>query len=240
MYTFDSRIRYTEINHFKGTMNPSSIINYFQDCSTFQSEDLNLGLAYLMDKKRVWLLASWNLQIINRATLGDYVTVGTWPYAFKGFYGYRNFIMKDRENNVLSVADSTWVYMDTENKCPVKVPNDTGGYVLEPAYPMEHKDRKIALPRNLASYPSFPVIKSNIDSYKHVNNGQYIKMAEEFLPDDFIVSNMRVEYKTQALLGDIIYPRIFYTDYIYYVVLDSEEQKPYAVVEFEGHRKDKK
>lgn len=238
MYTFDSRIRYTEINHFKGTMNPSSIINYFQDCSTFQSEDLNLGLSYLQDKKRVWLLASWNLQILNQGTLGDYITVGTWPYAFKGFYGYRNFIMRDNRNNVLSIADSIWVYMDVERGCPVKVPEDNGGYVLEPAYPMEQKDRKIALPKDFVRLSSFPVIKSNIDSYNHVNNGQYIKMAEEFLPDSFIVSNMRVEYKIQALLGDIIYPRISHTDNKYYIVLDSKDQKPFAIVEFEGYRKD--
>ncbi|TAH66025.1 MAG: acyl-[acyl-carrier-protein] thioesterase [Anaerolineaceae bacterium] len=238
MYTFDSRIRYSEINHYKGTMDPSSIINYFQDCSTFQSEDLNLGISYLENKKRVWLLASWNLQILNQVTLGDYITVGTWPYAFKGFYGYRNFIMKDRNEKVISVADSIWVYMDIENKCPIKVPEDNAGYVLEPAYPMEHKDRKIAIPENLNDYPSFPVIKSNIDSYNHVNNGQYIKMAEEFLPDDFVVSNMRVEYKTQALLGDIIHPRISHIDNKYLIVLDSEEGKPFAVLEFNGYRKD--
>jgi acyl-ACP thioesterase len=219
-------------------MDPSSIIDYFQDCSTFQSEDLNLGLSYLHNKNRVWLLASWNLQVYKHASLGDQITVGTWPYAFKGFYGYRNFIMKDRAGNILSVADSIWVYMDTESKCPVKVPEDNGGYILEPAYPMEHKDRKIAIPEEFVPYPSFPVIKSNIDSYNHVNNGQYIKMAEEFLPIDYIVSNMRVEYKTQALLGDIIYPKISQLDNKYYVVLENENQKPYAIIEFEGHRKD--
>lgn len=239
MYTFDSRIRYTEINHYKATMDPSSIINYFQDCSTFQSEDLNVGLSYLEKRKKVWLLLSWNLQILKQASLGDYITVGTWPYAFKGFYGYRNFIMKDRNDKVIAVADSIWVYMDIESSCPIQVPDDNGGYVLEAAYPMEHKGRKIALPRELDAYPSFPVIKSNIDSYNHVNNGQYIKMAEEFLADDFVVSNMRVEYKRQALLGDIIYPSISHLDNKYLVLLANDEGKPFAVVEFEGYRKDK-
>ena len=232
MYAFDSRIRYTEINHFKGTMNPSSIINYFQDCSTFQSEDLNLGLAYLEDNKRVWLLLGWNLQIFKQASLGDYVTIGTWPYAFKSFYGYRNFIMMDKNKNTLAVADSIWVFMDTEEECPVKVPSDNLGYILEPAYPMEHKNRKIAIPSDFNTLPPFPVVKSNIDSYNHVNNGQYIKMAEDFLPDDFEIFNMRVEYKTQALLNDIIYPKIAYDDNKCIVLLATEEGKPYAVVEF--------
>lgn len=238
MYTFDSRIRYTEINHYKRTLDPSSIINYFQDCSTFQSEDLNLGLSYLEKKKRVWLLAGWNLQILKNAALGDYITVGTWPYAFKGFYGYRNFIMKDRKEDIIAVADSIWVYMDTENKCPAKVPKDNTGYILESPYPMEHMDRKISLPDNLVAYQPFPVIKANIDSYNHVNNGQYVKMAESFLPDDFYVTCMRVEYKMQALLGDIIHPKVTCINDKYYVSLDSNEGKPYAVIEFTGYRKD--
>jgi acyl-ACP thioesterase len=191
-------------------------------------------------KKKVWLLASWNLQILRHATLGDYITVGTWPYAFKGFYGYRNFIMKDHKENVIAVADSIWIYMDVDSKCPVKVPKDNVGYVLEPAYPMEHKDRKISIPDNLFTHGSFPVKKSNIDSYNHVNNGQYIKMAEEFLPDNYMVTNMRVEYKAQALIGHIIYPKTAHLNNKYYIILDSDEDKPYAVLEFDGYRKDKK
>ncbi|NLL73535.1 MAG: acyl-[acyl-carrier-protein] thioesterase [Clostridiales bacterium] len=232
MYTFNSRVRYTEINHYKETMDPSAIINYFQDCSTFQSEDMNLGLSYLENKNRAWYLTSWQLQIKEPVRLGDYITIGTWPYAFKDFFGYRNFIMKDKNDKVLSVADSIWVHMDSEKGRPIKVANDNAGYKLEPPYPMEYMDRKIKIPKNLSSYPSFPVIKSNIDSYNHVNNGQYIKMAEEFLPEDFFVSTMRVEYKNQAFLGDIICPRVYASDKSYCIVLESQEGKPYAIVEF--------
>mgnify|MGYP006990307153 CR=1 FL=1 len=43
MYSFESRIRYSETNfHKKLTL--TGITNYFQDCSTFQSEDLGLGI----------------------------------------------------------------------------------------------------------------------------------------------------------------------------------------------------
>lgn len=232
MYTFDSRARFTEINNYKETMDPSTIIDYFQDCSTFQSEDLNLGLSFLESKNRLWLLSSWQLQIKEPVRLGDYITIGTWPYDFKDFYGFRNFIMKDQNNKVLSVADSIWVYMDSEKNRPIRVSDDNAGYKLEPPYPMEHMDRKIKIPKSLKAHPTFPVIKSNIDSYNHVNNGQYIKMAEEFLPNDFMVSGMRVEYKNQAFLGDIIYPQVYADDNTYCVVLGNADNRPYAVVEF--------
>ena len=43
MYTFESRIRYSETDS-EGKLTIASLINYFQDCSTFQSQDLGLGV----------------------------------------------------------------------------------------------------------------------------------------------------------------------------------------------------
>jgi acyl-ACP thioesterase len=140
-------------------------------------------------------------------------------------------MMNDKQE-ILAVANSIWVYIDTTTGRPTRIPEDTG-YTLEPPYPMNYAERKIILPEEFTDYPSFPVIKSNIDSYNHVNNGQYIKMAEEFLPEDVSVSGMRVEYRKQAVLGDIIIPKISFHDDNYVIVLSDTQQNPYAVIEFE-------
>ncbi|MBP3470035.1 MAG: acyl-[acyl-carrier-protein] thioesterase, partial [Lachnospiraceae bacterium] len=42
-YTFVGRIRFSEVDHTKKITLPG-IVNYFQDCSTFQSEELGLGI----------------------------------------------------------------------------------------------------------------------------------------------------------------------------------------------------
>lgn len=235
MYTFNSRVRYSEMNHQRGSMDSSSIINYFQDCSTFQSEDLNRGLSYLQAKNRVWLLNSWQLQIFHPTNLGDSIQIGTWAYDFKGFYGYRNFIMKDATDQVLAAASSIWVYIDTESVKPAKIPTDHAGYQLEPPYPMEPCGRKIDIPEDCLFMPSFEVVKSNIDSYNHVNNGQYIKMAEEYLPDHYHVTSMRVEYRMQAVLGNTIIPMVSIGNNRYTIVLANEAKKPYAIIEFYGN-----
>jgi acyl-ACP thioesterase len=235
MYYFNSRVRYSELDHQTESLSCSSIINYFQDCSTFQSEDLNHGLSYLQSKNRLWLMNSWQLQILDPARLGDYITIGTWAYDFKGFYGYRNFILKDHKDTMLAVANSIWVYMDTETGRPVKIPEDyatTSGYGMEPPYPMEYTDRKVDIPADCTPLAPFTVIKSNIDSYNHVNNGQYIKMAEEFLPSGFSIGSMRVEYKKQAVLGTSIIPMISEVENAFTVVLADINYKPYAVVQF--------
>lgn len=215
-------------------MDPSAIINYFQDCSTFQSEDMNRGLEYLSSRNRVWLLNSWQLQLLHPIRLGDEIIIGTWPYDFKGFYGYRNFIMTNTEKEVLAVANSVWVYLDTITQKPVRIPADLNGYTIEPPYPMEHADRKIDTEGTSEPQSPLIVVKSNIDSYNHVNNGQYIKMAEQYLPDNFMICSMRVEYRMQAIIGDCIIPKIIKEEDGYRILLDSINEKPYSIVEFKG------
>ena len=51
MYSFESRIRYSEVDQNQ-ELSVTGIINYLQDCSTFQSEDLNLGITYLQEHHR--------------------------------------------------------------------------------------------------------------------------------------------------------------------------------------------
>ena len=62
MYSFKSRVRYSEVGEDK-KLSLNSIINYFQDCSTFQSEELNNGLERLEKLHRVWVLSSWQIVI---------------------------------------------------------------------------------------------------------------------------------------------------------------------------------
>ena len=49
MYTFDSRVRYSETGE-EGLLSLPAIVDYFQDVSTFQSEDLGIGIDFLKEK----------------------------------------------------------------------------------------------------------------------------------------------------------------------------------------------
>ena len=68
MYQFKSRVRYSETG-VDARLSLMGIMNYMQDCSTFQSEDCGVGLAYLEEKNRAWLLSSWQIQILRRPAL---------------------------------------------------------------------------------------------------------------------------------------------------------------------------
>lgn len=232
MYSFDSRVRYSEVDR-NLSLDIFSMINYFQDCSTFQSEDLGVGIAYLQDKHRIWLMHAWQILIWRFPQLGERITVGTWAYDFKSMYGYRNFIIQNEDGTTAAAANSIWVYMDTENGRPAKIhPEDVLVYPHESPYPMEYAPRKIAPPGQFISLEAFPVDRSSLDSNNHVNNGQYIRMAENFLPEGFPIRQMRAEYCKSAVFGDTIYPKVSRDGDLCTVLLADAGDKPYSIIEF--------
>ena len=82
-YSFTSRIRYSEIGE-DGNLTLPGLINYFQDCSTFQSEDIGVGLDVLSKKKKAWILTYWQIVIDHYPKMNDKIQVSTWASKFKG------------------------------------------------------------------------------------------------------------------------------------------------------------
>lgn len=231
MYSFSTRVRYSEVDSSLRLTYPA-LINYFQDCSVFHSEDLGIGIDFLKEVHRVWLMNSWQIEIRRFPRYGEQLQVGTWPYDFKSMFGYRNFTLTDATGELLVVANSIWVFADTDTGRPVKPdPEYACRYPLEPAYPMECAPRKITIPSEGTPLTPIPVVVSHLDSNHHVNNGQYVAMAAALLPDD-TYTKLRVEYKKAAQLGDIIYPRLTQTENTCTIVLAAKDGTPYAVAEF--------
>ena len=120
MYDFKSRVRYSEVNSERQLTLPA-LIDYLQNCCTFQSEDMNIGVEYLEQHHAAWVLSSWEIVMNRYPKLAEHITVSTWPYSFKGFYGYRNFTIKDEAGEICAFANSVWVYMDTATMRPVRI-----------------------------------------------------------------------------------------------------------------------
>ena len=105
MYSFNTRIRYSETDETQ-KLTLEGLLNYFQDCTTFHSEDLGLGVDYLRETKQAWVLNVWQIDVERFPQMGEYVKVCTAPYEFKGFMGFRNFWMEDEEGNAIAKANA--------------------------------------------------------------------------------------------------------------------------------------
>lgn len=233
MYRTDIRVRYSEVNA-KKQVTMSQIINYFQDCSIFQSEDIGVGIDYLEEKNCAWWLASWQVEVDRYPNFGEQISIGTWAHDFKGIYGHRNFDLQDREGKQIAKANSIWIYMDLEKQRPVRITEEISKpYGLYPKLEMEYASRKIEVTEGAEEYPAFTILKGHIDTNFHVNNQKYIEFAEEFLPTNKKILQMRVDYKKAAKLNDRIVPKVLKTgDQIYIVQLCEENGSPYVIMEY--------
>ena len=103
---------------------------------------------------------------------------------------------------------------------------------LEPQLEMEYKDRRIILPKTEGEVlEPIKVLRSDIDYNKHMNNANYVRMAMELLPDNFVVNGLRVEYRVAAKLGDMLVPTIYKNDNVMIVSLSIGEEVS-AIIEF--------
>lgn len=233
MYQFESRVRYSETDSY-GKLTLEGILDYFQDCSTFQSEDLDLGISYLKQNHMVWVLSYWQIVVNRYPGLGEKIIIGTIPYDIKGFLGYRNFFMKTQSGEELACANSIWTLLDTDKGMPRKAPEPMiEGYGLSERYPMEYAPRKITLPDRMTVCEEIEIKRHHLDTNMHVNNGQYVRMAMDTLEEGRTVRQLRAEYKKSAMLGDVLYPHTYWDEdgKKYLVSLCSADVKPYALVE---------
>ena len=69
MYSFESRIRYSETGS-DGRLTLLSLLNYFQDCAIFHSEDLDVGVEYLEKIRGVWVMNFWQTEPERRNKAG--------------------------------------------------------------------------------------------------------------------------------------------------------------------------
>ena len=235
MYTFNSRVRYSEVDS-NARLTLDGIINYMQDCTNFQSEDLGVGLEFHKEKNLAWILNSWQIVIDEYPKMGENITIGTQSFGYEKMFGHRNFLITKEDGSRVAIANSLWVLMDLKKNRPRIVTPEIGDvYGKHKPLEMEYAPRKIKMPENVVKGREFVVQESQLDTNHHVNNGQYVRMEmnQIELPK---VSELRVEYKKQALLGDMIVPFICRQENKTFVSLDDVDGKAYAVVQFNHSR----
>ena len=215
MYSYTTRVRYSEITENR-KVSLLSIINYFQDCCSFESEDKGVGLDWFKEHHSVWMLTGWQIKVDRYPRYCENIKVTTWACGFKFFVGKRNFTIENADTGELLVyAYSDWAYMNTESGYPEKnVPQkELDAYGMAEPLDKDFATGKIIIQDidQMSAGEMIKVTKQYIDTNHHVNNEQYIAIAVSALSDDLIkrlekLRSFRAEYKKQSVLGDELYP----------------------------------
>jgi hypothetical protein len=127
------------------------------------------------------------------------------------------------------------IYFDTEAGRPIRIPEiEITSYGVDPEIPLDvpKLQRHIKMPtENVQLKQPFKVRATSLDANGHVNNEQYIQMALAYLPAGIRVTELRVQYLKQAVLGDLLEPKVCRNEDGYTVWLELTG-RPCAVMQF--------
>ena len=240
MYSFTSHVRYSEVDE-NWRLTIPALIDYLQDCSTFQSDLLGMGPRHIASTKLAWMLSAWKIEIRKLPHFNDEIVVSTWATGFKGLRASRNFTVRRAgdatDAGPIVRADSSWFMFDSNKGRPVRTPENESAPYME----RDGGDAPLDMPAiphvvriEDEGEPLTPVqvTAAHLDTNHHVNNAQYVAIALGALGERVPAAplTLDVHYSQAAKLGDVIYPHLHEQDDALTVTLDNADGKHYAIV----------
>lgn len=231
--TVRRNVKFSETDE-NGELSFGKIVDFIQDCSSYDSECLGLGVEHQKETDKAWILSSWYIRINGKIKHKDEVEVSTWASSFSKIAGIRNYTIKcvGDEYNLVE-AKANWIMFDMNKQSIARiVQEDIEKYKLEPPLDMPEVSRRIKLGESYERKEGIKVQKYHLDINRHMNNAWYIKLAEEFIDNRENINVIRAEYKNSAKYNEIIIPFVCREEDRYVIELRKENNGIYAVIEF--------
>lgn len=181
-------VHYYEVN-YKLECKISSIINYFCDIGTFQSESLGVGIDYLTERRLAWVFYRYDINIKRYPKFGEKIKVVTKAKSFKKFYASREYEIYDENNEKIVDGEGIFLLINIDKRRAVRIPEDQ--YIAYGVDSENCSDIKLTKLEKLTKEMNknhFKVRYGDIDSNMHVNNVKYVEWAVESLPLEVILN----------------------------------------------------
>ena len=222
-----------DINTSKDLSN-TALLSYLEDVACMHSEIAGFGVNNMDEVKRTWILLSWKIKVIKRPKFNDTIKVRTWSRLIDKFYAFRDFEIYNQNKEIIGIATSKWIFIDTEKGKIVKVTDEVSKkYEQEDKSVFEQIDlEKLEAPNNFIKKEDYKITKNMIDVNNHLHNIYYLDVAKEVLADDIKEpSEFEVMYKHEVNLGETV--KSIYSkekDYHYVTIKNENETDIHAII----------
>lgn len=213
-----------------GKLLPTEAMNYFQETSTNQGEELGLGGEFLAAKQLAWFLVKYDIHFNGYPTYKETVKVTTQATGMDRYCAIRRFSI-DRDGALPSIyADTQWLLVNRQtNKMEAidRHPEFDGYGCFEKKEPLF---RRLTRVKNPVNQKKFDVRFLDIDINHHVNHVHYLAWAIESLPLDIIQTKLlkraRIIFKAQCFYGDrVVVKNEKYDENSYLVDILNQEDR---------------
>lgn len=231
MYEYKTHLEFADINE-NNELTSKGLLRILNEAAAIHSEMVGYGLNTMSQTHLSWMVLNWKLKIFKTPAWNSEIIVKTWPRAFNKIFSYRDFIVSDKNNNLIAVASSKWVFIDIEKNSIYRIDSkmvNAYGTVDVSVFNTQINDKEHE-PENSDFVYDYTIKRRDIDTNHHVNNLYYLDFAYDALPQDIWkqhFQNLEILYKKQIKLGDTI--KCFYsyneTSKQHIVTIKSEDLK---------------
>jgi acyl-ACP thioesterase len=203
IFSFDFNLSVMQIGE-KNKLTNKGILLLLQEAASKASTIVGYGPNDAAKTHIAWILLNWKLKIFSRPNWDSKITIKTWPRNMIKYYSARDFEIYDDKNNLIAIASSKWVLINTETGKISKIDDEIVSKYdcLNKSVFEDGNFDKIPEPK--ASTRTFEHIiqRREIDTNHHVNNTNYIDYAYEALPQEIYdtvdFQNVEILYKHEA------------------------------------------
>ncbi len=197
---------------FQLKIKPSALMQFFQEVASNHAASLGAGYDALIARELFWALSRLKVQINRMPEWGDQIEIETWPCGSEGLFFRRDFIVRDRDQNILIRAVSAWLLLASSTLRPQRpvvlgldLPDNQGRYSLS-VFPerINVRTESLAFKKTVAY--------NEIDQNLHVNNTRYLDWATDCFRLEHYTANrlagFNLEFLAETHWGDEIELRV--------------------------------
>lgn len=192
-----------------GNLRIVAMMNIFQDIADIHAAEMGLGMDYCKERSLAWIGANYHLVIESFPQIHQQIMVRSWPSAEKKLGTYRDYVIEDKNGNIMVRASCQWVLINFIKKRPVSLRENLPQYQAIEERAVETNFPKIEDINHCDYNIDFKIRFDDIDFNNHVNNAVYPLWATEAVPEDFRLKHfpqeLEIAFKKEALFGEIVH-----------------------------------
>ena len=202
------RLRSYEVD-FRNRLRLSALFHFMQETASNQIERQGVGIDVLRTDNLAWVLSRLLIVMDRYPGWGEEILVKTWPRGIERLFALREFLITNRQGELLGRVTSNWLLVDLTTRRPKR---------LEQVFkrmPIDPKQR--ALDRRLEKLPplespeetlSVKAAYQQIDLNRHVNNAHYVGWILNSFPLDFHqyyqLAGLQINFLAETRFGEVL------------------------------------
>ncbi len=169
-----------------GRLKLSKLCDFLIQSAISSADKLGFGLKFLREEKLFWVLSRITITIEKQMKWYDEVEVETWPKKVEGPLYIRDFIVRDKKQNIVAKGTSGWLAVDALTIRP-KIIN---GIITDVFYALKDKHAIEELPVKIPYMENGEMNEIqtgyfDLDINRHVTTTRYIDWIMDFFSVEF-------------------------------------------------------